>query len=136
MQENTNLDIGETMQVDLGDGTKLTMRRLPDAPEWDIGDVVVDRERDNEDQDELLVVGVSEEPIKNINVGGINTFEANKQYGYSPNEPTTYIIYKNNLLESIGGIPDDLNMFFHNQKFRVLGVKAYPFPASRLKQKE
>lgn len=127
---DTELEIGETARINLGDGTVLSMRRLPQDPEWSVGAVVTDREK--EERPEMIIVGVSSEPIKNINVGGINTYEANKQYGYSGDCPTVYAIYKDKLLESIGDIPEDIGMFFSNQKFRVLGVKAYPFPSPRL----
>lgn len=122
-----NLDRGESVVMEMGDDV-LVIERRPKSNSWEVGDVVKDRESDGDDL--MLVVHPSTETIDNVVVGGINIGSANKNY---PSDDTaTYCIYLNNLIDSIGGIPENLSMFFRDGKFRVLNVKAYAYPSTRL----
>jgi hypothetical protein len=122
-----NLDRGESVVMEMGDDV-LVVERRPKSSNWEVGDVVTDRESDGDDL--MLVVHPSTDTIENTIVGGINIGNANKNY---PSDDTSvYCVYLENLLGSIGGIPEDLGMFFKDGKFRVLNVKAYAYPSTRL----
>lgn len=124
-----DLERGESVEITMGDDV-FFMERRPRKSDWEVGDIVHDREKDS--TDELLVVNVSNRVISDVNIGGLNVAEANEKY---PSDDTcVFAIYKENLLNSIDEIPDDLGMFFKDDKFRVLGVKAYGFPSTRLEQ--
>jgi len=122
-----DLERGESVQITMGEDV-FHMERRPRKSDWEVGDVVHDREKDSDD--EMLVVNVSNRAVSNVNIGGLNVAEANENY---PSDDTcVFVIYKETLLNSIDEIPDDLGMFFKDDKFRVLGVKAYGFPSTRL----
>lgn len=123
-----NLDRGESVLLEMEDDV-LVVERRPLKSDWEIGDAVRDRESDGDQT--MLVVHPSTETINNVTVNGVNIANANKNY---PEDDTAvYCIYLQDLMDSIGGIPEDLGLFFKDGKFRVLGVKAYAFPSTRLK---
>jgi len=123
-----SLKTGDTLTIDAGDDI-ITLYRRPKRADFEVGDIVYDRESGCSNQ--MIVVHSSNEPVNEIVQNGVNIAKANRNYDKSDN--AVYCIYKNNLLDSIGGIPDDLSMFYKNGKFRVLGVKAYAYPSGRLK---
>jgi len=123
-----SLEVGDSITIDIGDDV-LTLHRRPKGEKWNVGDIVYDRESGG--NSEMIVVNVSNDPVKDVVQNGVNIGNANGNY--SENDNAVYCIYKNNLLDSIGGIPDDLDMFFKDGKFRVLNVKAYAYPSGRLK---
>lgn len=126
-----NLDRGESVILDVGDDV-IVIERRPKKSDWEIGDVVEDRDSDGDEK--LIVVHPSDEVIEDVSVGGINVANANKSY---PKDDTAvYCIYLRQLIDSIGGIPEDLEMLFRDGKFRVLNVKAYAYPSTRLEDVE
>lgn len=128
-----DLERGESVVMNMGDDV-LVIERRPRRSDWEVGDVVQDRESDGEEA--MIVVNVSDELTKEVTQGGINIAEANKNY---PEDDTAvYCIYRRNILDSIATIPepDVLSDLFQDGKFRVLDVKAYAFPSTRITEVE
>lgn len=126
-----DLKRGESVEITM-ENDVFYMERRPKKSDWEVGDIVFDREK--ETNEELIVVNVSSRVIENVHIGGLNVAEANENY---PRDDTcVFAIYKQNLLDSIGEIPNNLEMFFKDDKFRVLGVKAYGFPSTRLTEEK
>lgn len=123
-----SLKVGDSVTVDF-DGDVLTVHRRPKSDDWEVGDIVYDRESGGDNQ--LIVVNISKDPVKDTVQNGVNIAKANRNY--DKNDNAVYCIYKNDLLNSIDTIPPNLDTFFKNGKFRILNVKAYAYPSGRLK---
>lgn len=128
MTRKVEVGRGETVRIAIG-GITITI----DSPQvkFSPGDTVLDREQD--DEEELIVVKQSNRPIRDIPIDDGSETVADVNPEYDEYDDAVFCVYKDGLLRKLSSVPDNIEDFMKTGKFAIEDVDAYAFPSKRLK---